>query len=773
MPPSSRKTSTGLVWLVCALGATTMLPAQTATETVDLQLPKLPARRQPLCAPLTRDSAGNLYGTTNQGGQLNLGVVFRIDATGNETILHSFRGGTDGASPYSGVLLSSSGALYGTTYQGGSSNAGVVFEIGPSGHEKILYTFTGGADGGNPYAGVIADSSGNLYGTTYYGGTGNAGVVYKVTPSFQETVLYSFTGGKDGSNPYAGVIADPSGNLYGTTVLGGAAGYYAAGVVYMLNVATGQETVLHSFNAENSGSGPGAAEPYAGVIRDPAGNLYGVTPGGGKREGGFIYKIDTAGKYTELYNFSIYTTGAPYQPEGGLIRDSAGNLYGTTDYGGTANLGAVYKFDSSGNFETLYSFPGAGAGTYRGAANAGVISDTQGNLYGTTPYGGVEGMVYRLDPAGVETTLYSFTPSPGGTVPFAGVYRVPSGRLYGATQHGGAANWGVVYEADAAGGERALYSFSGGADGAFPESTPVLDRQGNVYGTTATGGLVSGTPAFGVVYKIDTAGQQTVLHTFTGGADGGLPGAVTLDSAGNLYGAAGYGTYGNGVVYKLAPSGQFTVLYSFTGGADGGGPGRVILDPAGNLYGTTYGGGSAGLGVIFKVSPGGKETVLYSFPGGPEGAAGGAGLFRDSAGNLYGTTLEGGGAVLEAGSGVVFEYTAADTYTVLYRFKGGADGGNPLSGVIADSRGNLYGTTRDGGLTNCTGGCGVVYKLDPSGQETVLYSFTGGADGDTPYAPLVLDSSGNLYGTTPWGGKGGVSGVMFSGGGVVFKITPQ
>jgi uncharacterized repeat protein (TIGR03803 family) len=129
--------------------------------------------------------------------------------------------------------------------------------------------------------------------------------------------------------------------------------------------------------------------------------------------------------------------------------------------------------------------------------------------------------------------------------------------------------------------------------------------------------------------------------------------------------------------------------------------------------------------------------------------------------------------VLEAGSGVVFEYNVSGTYTVLYRFTGGADGGNPFSGVIEDSTGNLYGTTRDGGLTNCTGGCGVVYKLDPSGQETVLYSFTGGADGDGPYAPLVLDSSGNLYGTTPWGGKGGVSGVMFSGGGVVFKITPQ
>jgi uncharacterized repeat protein (TIGR03803 family) len=705
---------------------------------------------------------------------LNLGIVFRIDATGNETILHSFRGGTDGASPYSGVLLSSSGALYGTTYQGGAANSGVVYEIAPSGNEKLLYSFTGGADGGNPYAGVIADASGNLYGTTYKGGTKNSGVVYKLALSGQETVLYSFTGGSDGANPYAGVIADPQGNLYGTALYGGGTNYCTngCGVVYELSPA-GQQTVLHRFSTMSRN---GAAWPYAGVIRDSTGNLYGAASIGGGMNGGQLFKIDTTGNYTGLYNF---VNGEVFQPEGGLLRDSQGNLYGTTEFSGTtpfggyAGLGAVYKLDIAGNLETLYSFPGAGADTYRGSVNAGLIADSQGNLYGTTPYGGMVGMVYKLDPAGVETTLYSFTPAPGGTEPMGGAVRDQAGNLYGTAVNGGVANAGVVYKISAAGREVPLYSFTGAADGAFPQNELALDSLGNVYGTAFHGGSAAGSAGFGVVYKIDKSGHQTVLHTFTGGADGGLPGGVTLGSAGNLYGATAYGTYGGGVIYKLAPSGQFTVLYSFSGGADGGGPGGVILDPAGNLYGTTYAGGNAGLGVIFKVSPNGNETVLYSFPGGPDGAAGSAGLFRDSAGNLFGTTLEGGGAVLGAGSGVVFEYTAAGSYTVLYRFTGGADGGNPFSGVIADSRGNLYGTTSDGGLTNCTGGCGVVYKLDPSGQETVLYSFTGGADGDTPYAPLTADSSGNLYGTTPWGGKGALAGVLSSGAGVVFKITPQ
>ena len=201
------------------LPAAIVLQAQAPVENVVYSFLNFPNGASPY-APLTRDSTGNLYGTTNQGGESNLGVVFELDTSGKETVLHSFRGGADGANPYSGLLRSSSGTIYGTTYQGGTDNAGVVFEIGPSGHEKVLYTFTGGADGGNPYAGVIADSAGNLYGTTYYGGTANAGVVYKLAPSGQETVLYSFSGGADGSNPRAGLISDSDGNLYGTTVSG-------------------------------------------------------------------------------------------------------------------------------------------------------------------------------------------------------------------------------------------------------------------------------------------------------------------------------------------------------------------------------------------------------------------------------------------------------------------------------------------------------------------------------------------------------------------------
>jgi uncharacterized repeat protein (TIGR03803 family) len=322
-----------------------------------------------------------------------------------------------------------------------------------------------------------------------------------------------------------------------------------------------------------------------------------------------------------------------------------------------------------------------------------------------------------------------------------------------------------------------LYSFTGGADGGQPFAGVIRDSAGNLSGTTSGGGT-----GYGVVYKLDVAsGQETVLYSFTGGADGASPETgVIRDSAGNLYGTTNGGGTDYGVVYKLdVASGQETVLYSFTGGTDGSNPyAGVIRDSDGNLYGTTSGGGSgegsAGYGVVFKVNSAGQETVLYSFTGGADGGDPIAGLILDSAGNLYGTTSEGGNIVTcpvsifsPGGCGVVYKVDTAGQETVLYSFTGGTDGGFPDAGVIRDSAGNLYGTTYGGGdLSGCFGGgCGVVFEVDPAGQETVLYTFTGGTDGGHPYAGVILDLAGNLYGTASSGGA--------DSGGVVFKLAPQ
>ena len=289
--------------------------------------------------------------------------------------------------------------------------------------------------------------------------------------------------------------------------------------------------------------------------------------------------------------------------------------------------------------------------------------------------------------------------------------------------------------------------------------------------------------------------SESVLYRFRGGSDGADPsGSLIMDSAGNLYGTTANGgrsgcPNGCGVVFKLAPdgSGGYTesTLYRFRGGSDGAYPsGSLIMDSAGNLYGTTtHGGNRYGDGVVFKLAPDGSggytESVLYRFRGGRHAATPFGRLIMDGAGNLYGTT-SGGLRSLSSrcpnGCGVVFKLapdgSGGYTESVLYRFRGGSDGDNPSGSLIMDSAGNLYGTT-DGGLrSRCpSNGCGVVFKLAPDGSggytESVLYRFRGGSDGDNPSGSLIMDSAGNLYGTT---GGGGIQSFDHSGCGIVYEI---
>src|ERR1022692_4562657 len=309
--------------------ATAMAQAQTNTNEVVLHNFASPPHGAYLYAGVIRDPAGNIFGTTTNGGASGAGVVFKVDASGHERVLYSFAGGADGGNPHAGVILDSAGNLYGTTPNGGTSGAGVVFKLDTTGHETVLYSFTGGADGGYPDAGLIGDSAGYLYGTTLYGGTAGNGTVYKLDATGHETVLYSFT---DGGNPYAGVVRDAAVNLYGTTSYGGAPGL---GVVFKLDTA-GNETVLYTFT-----NGPDGYYPNAGVIRDSAGSLYGTTVWGGAGGAGVVYKLDTSGQETVLYGFPGATDG--HSPYAGVIRDPADNLYGTTIDGGAAGAGIVYQ----------------------------------------------------------------------------------------------------------------------------------------------------------------------------------------------------------------------------------------------------------------------------------------------------------------------------------------------------------------------------------------------------------------------------------------------
>jgi uncharacterized repeat protein (TIGR03803 family) len=326
-------------------------------------------------ARLVKDAKGNLYGTTTFGGSSAGGVVFKLDATGTETVLHSFVGSSDGFNPEAGLVLDAAGNLYGPTTWGGTPGHGTVFKVDANGTETVLYSFTRGADGGNPESDLIQDTAGNLYGTAFNGGSSDQGTVFMLDTSGTETVLHTFSG-SDGGNPLAGVTRDAAGDLYGTTVYGGV---YGNGTAWKLD-ANGTETVLYSFSGGTDGG-----YPDAGVIQDAAGNLYGTTSVGGSMSLGTVWKLDATGTETVLYSFSGPDGANPF---GGLVRDAGGNFYGTTQSGGASKFGTVWKLDATGTETVLHNFTGGSDGA---SPSASLIFDATGNLYGTAYSGGAKG----------------------------------------------------------------------------------------------------------------------------------------------------------------------------------------------------------------------------------------------------------------------------------------------------------------------------------------------------------------------------------------------
>jgi uncharacterized repeat protein (TIGR03803 family) len=392
--------------------------------------------------------------------------------------------------------------------------------------ERVLFNFgTYAGDSTNPYAGIIADSAGNFYGTTFLGGAFDDGSVFEVSPpavkggAWTETVLYSFTGGSDGSLPQSGLVMDSQGALYGAADLGA-----VAGTVYKLTppAISGDpwtETTIYSFTGGDDGG-----LPLSTLVFDNSGNLYGTTQGGGVYGGGTVFELSppaiSGDPWTEtvLYSFDgspfshQYTHGCA--PHAGVILGPKGALYGTTEFCGSADNGVVYKL-------------------------APPISGTNW----------------------IHSVLHTFTPSTGdGGRPHTSLVMNKSGILFGTTTFGGAEGEGTVFSVDPTSGawiETVLYTFTGGADGGIPEGPPTLVPRGDIYGTTYNGGV-----HWGVIYKLTPSGSgwvESIPYTFTGGNDGGGPEDGVLLLNGILYGTTefggtvGFGTQGKGTVFSFIP----------------------------------------------------------------------------------------------------------------------------------------------------------------------------------------------------------------------------
>ncbi len=338
-------------------------------------------------AGLIQGNDGNFYGTTASGGPGGGGTLFQITPSGTLTNLVSFDG-TNGADPRARLVQGSDGNLYGTTYNGGSNNAGTVFQLTTNGTLTTLATFAN-TNGAYPIAGLVQGQDGNFYGTTAIGGTNGFGTVFQVMTNGALATLVSFNiNGNAGNSPYAGLVQNNDGSLYGTTYLGGTNGH---GTIFKLTT-NGTFTSLHSFTGTNDGG-----NPYARLAQGSDGNFYGTTFYGGAKGFGTAFKFATNGTLTTLVSFGN-TNGA--YPQAGLVQGSDGSFYGTTTAGGAyTNLsglgyGTVFKLGTNGSLTTLFSFNG----TNGASPQAGLVQSVDGSFYGTTANGGTNGYgtVFRL-----------------------------------------------------------------------------------------------------------------------------------------------------------------------------------------------------------------------------------------------------------------------------------------------------------------------------------------------------------------------------------------
>jgi uncharacterized repeat protein (TIGR03803 family) len=388
------------------------------------------------------------------------------------------------------------------------------------------------SQGSGPLAALIQGADGNFYGTRSVGGAGNSGTVFKVNPAGNMTMLYAFGayGSGDAQQPHASLVQGSDGNLYGTTLYGGA---YNNGAVFRIT-PSGAESVLHSFSGGYSEVGHGlagstdGASPSAALIEGPRGEFYGVTGYGGIYNAGTVFTITAAGEESQLYSFTGGPSGIAGSTDGvgsagALILGGDGSFYGTNLYGGAYNQGTVFRVTTSGVETVLHSFSGGGAlaGSSDGAAPfSNLVEGKDGSVYGTTSAGGIynAGTVFKITGSGVETVIYSFTGGPGGlsaskdgASPTSGLTIASDGNYDGTTYNGGAYDVGSVYRITPGGAESVLYSFTGlstavpgglgvnAADGVYPSAGLLEGRDGNFYGTTQGGGSESSN---GTVFRL-------------------------------------------------------------------------------------------------------------------------------------------------------------------------------------------------------------------------------------------------------------------------------
>ncbi len=636
-----------------------------------------------------------------------------------------------------------------------------------------LYSFTGRADGGNPN-GLMQETNGNFYGTTQTGGINSSGTVFQMTPAGVVTTLYLFDdSGSGGFSPEAGLVQGADGNLYGTTVTGGASGW---GTIFK-TTTNGSLTSVYSFD-----NGDGAF-PYNPMILGTDGNFYGTTSSGGVDGNGEVFRLSTNGALIQLVSFNYLNGNNPNK----LLQGADGSLYGTTFSGGSNGDGVIFSASTNGILTPLYSFSFISGGFL---PSAGLAQSADGNFYGTTFEGGAngDGTIFAMSPSATVMSLYSFTGGSDGSHPAADLIQARDGNFYGTTANGGAYNAGTVFRWAPGGALVTLVSFDV-LNGANPLAPLVQGADGNIYGTTQNGGASGNGVTFRVninspaVQITGQPGGQSIFFganaVFTVAVSGNPPlfyqwrkNQMNLTDAGDISGSM------TRVLTVSNVGASDTALYSVTisdatgsvATSDGAfldvilSPPKITGPPASQ---TATVGGTA----EFDVTVVGSLPLSYQWQSNQVNLADGPNVSGATTSDLslsgltersdatYSVIVSNAIGTVSAGATLaVYPVSVPGTVVAsLYWFTGGADGATP-NGLTLGSNGVLYGTTQAGGAYNQ----GTVFSINTNGDFQTLVAFDS-TNGSNPQAALVQGEDGSFYGTTHDGGT--------NAGGTVFEMT--
>lgn len=689
-----------------------------------------------------------MVGMTPFGGD-EFGVVFQTSAKGtNQALIHSFEG-ISGAYPYYTQLCqASNGKLYGMTSQGGTKQSGVIFEYTIStGAYTRKVEFKGANNGSNPRGSLVAASNGKLYGMTNQGGANNFGVIFEYTPGNDSVVVKFHFDGTNGRNPFGNLMQASNGKLYGMTYQGGTTN---DGVLFEYNPANDSFYKRHDFDGTNTGR-----NPFGSFMQASNGLLYALTYQGGSNNLGIMFSFNLSNNsLTKLLDFTGTVTGSnPYSTP---VQAADGHLYAMAYLGGTNNLGTLFQYNIAG--DTLIKkldFNGSGNGRN---PFGNLIVASNGRLYGEMPYGGSanSGLIFDFNTgSSTYTKLYDFSGGSQGRLPFGSLFQASNQKFYGLSYQGGINNSGVLFEFDPSGN---IYTkkvdFGSAINGSNPYGNLMLSNDLQLYGMTYQGGSSNA----GVLFTLDP-----VSKTFSKKVDF-VPGSLGKNTYGSLIQASNGkfygmlyqgGVYDYGTIIEYDPIADTCIkLHDFDGSNSGRNPyGDLLQASNGKLYGMTPYGGTDDYGLIFEYDINAKSfQKLHEFNG-SDGASPFGSLIQHENGLLYGLTYNGG----SADAGVLFEYSiSSNTYSKLMSFTGTTTGTYPLGSLLDMTDSSLYGMTQYGGTSNA----GVVFRFRPNGSVFEKVEEFNGTNGKNPTAQLVKAVNGKLYGKTQYGGTDN-SGVIF------------